>query len=173
MRPLQFVDSKLHAPVNIPTRVVTIEDPPLPPGAGVFGGVGGDKGIGDLMVGILTPSAPAPRAAPVVHAPPAAPPLAAPTRIKIGSGVKPPELVHRVEPVYPPLARQSRISGVVELEGVIGVDGRIRELHVKSGHPLLVRAAMDAVAQWVFRPTLLDGEPVEIIDMVVVRFNLQ
>jgi protein TonB len=125
------------------------------------------------MVGILTPSAPAPSATPVVHAPAAAAPLAAPVRVKIGGVVKPPEMVHRVEPVYPPLARQARISGVVELEGVIGVDGRMRELQVRNGHPPLVRAAMDAVAQWVFRPTLLNGEPVEVIEMVFVRFNLQ
>ncbi len=82
-------------------------------------------------------------------------------------------MVRRVMPVYPELARQEHISGVVEIEGVVGVDGRIRELKVKSGHPLLIRAATDAVAQWLFRPTLLNGEAVEIVQTVVVRFNLQ
>jgi len=69
-------------------------------------------------------------------------------------------IVRRVEPVYPPLARQARISGTVKLTGVIGVDGRIRELQVVNGHPLLARVALEAVRQWVYEPTLLNGKPV-------------
>ena len=168
MLPFQYVGPGLHAPLNIPTRVVMIEDPPLPPGAVAYS-VG--KGIGDFMQAILTPPAPASAAAPVVHAAQSVVP--APVRVRVGTGVKPAEVLSRVIPVYPPLARQARISGVVELEGVVGVDGHIRELKVLNGHPLLIRAALEAVAQWVFRPTLLNGEPVEIVQSVVVHFNLQ
>jgi protein TonB len=172
MRPLQLADYRLYEPVNIPARAVMIEDPPLPEGANVFASAGSGKDVADLMAGILTPPAQAPAAAPVVHAPPPAAP-AAPPRVRVGTGVKAAEVIERIAPVYPALARQSRISGVVELEGVVGIDGHIRELRVISGHPLLVRAALDAVAQWRFRPTLLNGEPVEIVQPVIVRFNLQ
>jgi protein TonB len=82
------------------------------------------------------------------------------------------QLLHRVEPVYPPLARQTRISGTVELTGVVGTNGRIRELRVVSGHPFLAAAALEAVRQWVYEPTLLNGEPVEVIAPITVNFRL-
>jgi protein TonB len=81
-------------------------------------------------------------------------------------------LLHRVEPVYPPLARQTRISGTVELTGVVGTNGRIRELRVVSGHPFLAAAALEAVRQWVYEPTLLNGEAVEVIAPITVNFRL-
>ena len=77
-----------------------------------------------------------------------------------------------MEPVYPPLARAARISGAVELTGVIATDGRIRELRVVSGHPLLAKAALEAVRQWVYEPTVLNGEPVEVIAPITVHFQL-
>ena len=82
-------------------------------------------------------------------------------------------LVRRREPVGPPLARQARISGTVELTGVIGVDGRIRELQVGNAHPLLARAALEAVRQWVYEPTLLNGKPVEVIAPITLNFVLK
>lgn len=81
-------------------------------------------------------------------------------------------LVHRVDPVYPAIARQARISGAVELTGVIGVDGHIRELRVVKGHPFLASAALEAVRQWVYEPTLLNGETVEVIAPITVNFLL-
>ena len=75
-------------------------------------------------------------------------------------------------PEYPVLARQARVSGVVELVGIIGVDGIIRQLKVISGHPLLVKAAVDAVTQWRYQPTLLSNEPVEVIAPIRVTFTL-
>ena len=75
-------------------------------------------------------------------------------------------------PAYPPLARQGRISGVVRLNAVIGKDGAVEQLSVASGHPLLIRAAVDAVSQWRYRPTLLNGEPVEVITQIGVHFTL-
>lgn len=66
----------------------------------------------------------------------------------------------------------ARVSGVVELEAVVGIDGRIRELRVKSGSPLLAPAAVEAVRQWIYEPTTLNGEPVEIIAPITVTFRL-
>lgn len=65
-----------------------------------------------------------------------------------------------------------RVSGVVELIGVIGTDGRIKELRVKSGHPLLARAALEAVARWIYKPTRLNGSPVEVEAPITVTFRL-
>jgi periplasmic protein TonB len=94
---------------------------------------------------------------------------AQPRRISV---VHPARLLHRVEPIYPPMARTARISGTVELTGVIATDGRIRELRVSSGHPFLAQAALEAVRQWVYEPTVLNGEPVEVIAPITVHFRL-
>lgn len=82
-------------------------------------------------------------------------------------------LTHRVEPVYPVLAKQIRLEGTVELHAVIARDGVVRELEVLSGHPILARAAMEAVSQWRYRPTLLHGEPVEVETHITVIFQLR
>jgi len=83
------------------------------------------------------------------------------------------KLVEQPAPVYPPLARQARISGVVRLSVIIGRDGTVQDLTLLSGHPLLVPAAMDAVKQWVYQPTLLNGQPVEVATQVEVNFALE
>jgi protein TonB len=70
------------------------------------------------------------------------------------------------------LARNMRIQGTVELSSVIGVDGRLKELRVLSGHPLLAGAAIDAVKQWIYEPTYLNGDPVEVIAPITVTFKL-
>jgi protein TonB len=92
--------------------------------------------------------------------------------LKTGGLVQLARPIHRVEPRYPALARQARISGEVELAGVIGTDGRIHELKVVRGHPLLVHAALDAVRQWIWAPTTLNGDPVEVIAPIIVTFVL-
>jgi protein TonB len=74
--------------------------------------------------------------------------------------------------VYPPLARTARVSGIVVLEAVIGKDGSVSEIHVVSGHPLLQQAAVDAVKQWKYKPTMLNDEPVEVQTTITVTFNL-
>src|SRR5256884_632253 len=81
-------------------------------------------------------------------------------------------IVNRVQPVYPPLARQTRISGTVRLHAIISRDGTIQQLEVISGHPLLQQAALDAVRQWRYQPTLLNGEPVEVDTTIDVIFSL-
>ena len=82
------------------------------------------------------------------------------------------EPLERVSPVYPELAKRMRIAGKVELLGLLGTDGRIHELKVVHGHPLLVKAAVDAVMQWVYRPTVLNGQPVEVSAPITVNFIL-
>ncbi len=90
----------------------------------------------------------------------------------VGGDVQAAKIIRRVTPAYPALARQARISGTVRLVGVIARDGTIQRLEVESGHPLLIRAALDAVRQWVYRPTLLNGEAVEVIAPIDVIFTL-
>lgn len=150
-----------------------IEDPPLSvPDVGVD--IAADK-LARLAIGVLDQSS---RVAPPSAAPPqiaqsVKPPNAEPPpRVKVGGLVKMARLLHRVDPVYPPIARQARISGTVELTGVIGIDGRIRELQVVHGHPFLAKAALEAVRQWTYEPTLLNGAAVEVIAPITVNFLL-
>jgi len=81
-------------------------------------------------------------------------------------------LVTKADPVYPPLAMQARISGQVRFTVIIGKDGSILNIQLVSGHPLLVAAAKDAVQQYVYRPRLLNGSPVEVVTTVDVNFVL-
>jgi TonB family protein len=111
--------------------------------------------------------------------PPAPPPPPAPAgggggvqRIRVGGGVQQENLIRKVDPVYPPLALQARIQGTVRFTAIIGRDGRIQNLQLVSGHPVLVQAARAAVNQWEYKPTLLNGEPVEVVTQVDVNFTL-
>jgi periplasmic protein TonB len=92
--------------------------------------------------------------------------------LKLSEGVVGAQLISRIEPRYPPLALQTRTQGTVRLQAIISSDGRITSLVVLSGHPLLVQAALDAVRQWRYRPTMLDGEPVEVETTITVVFQL-
>lgn len=80
--------------------------------------------------------------------------------------------MHRVQPAYPPLARQARVQGTVELRAIISKSGTIENLVVVRGHPMLAGAAVEAVRQWRYRPYLLNNEPVEVETEVVVNFVL-
>ena len=75
-------------------------------------------------------------------------------------------------PVYPPLAQQARIQGTVKFNAVIGKDGKIQNLTVISGHPILVQAALEAVRQYAYKPTLLNGEPTVVVTTIDVIFTL-
>ena len=81
-------------------------------------------------------------------------------------------LIHRVQPQYPVLARQARVQGIVVLRAMISREGKIENLQVVSGHPLLVKSAMEAVLQWRYRPYYLNTEPVEVETQVTVNFTL-
>ena len=93
-------------------------------------------------------------------------------RIRVGGNVQQFNLIHRVDPVYPPLARQARIQGTVRFTAIIGVDGMVLNLQLVSGHPLLVESARQAVMQWLYKPTLLNGRPVEVVTQIDVVFSL-
>jgi protein TonB len=125
-----------------------------------------------LAASLAASSDRSPRRAP----PPPPPPVkvekpVTPQRIRVGGNVQQAKLIRQPKPIYPPLAKQARISGVV-LNAIIGKDGTIQNLTVASGHPLLVPAAMEAVKQWVYQPTLLNGEPVEVVTQIDVNFTL-
>ena len=173
-RPWQRVAEKLIQPIGIPDRVAMIEDPPSDAQApGLNGGIA-TADLARLAMGVLDqvvrPTAP-PRAEPSVsQAVKSAP--AEPARYTVGGRVHLARLVYRVDPAYPAIARQARISGAVELTGVIGIDGHIRELRVVKGHPFLAHAALEAVRQWVYEPTLLNGQTVEVIAPITVNFLL-
>jgi protein TonB len=169
--PSQFIGRTLLQPLTIPGSPLSIDELPAPetsasPDAGVRGSLA--SALMGLFDPLLRAAPPEPRTAQPTVAPPVKPP-AQPLRI---SALHPARLLRRVEPVYPPLARSARISGTVELTGVIATDGRIRELRVVAGHPFLAQAALEAVRQWIYEPTVLNGQPVEVEAPITVRFNL-
>jgi len=133
------------------------------PGAGVMGGISSSVvgGAPGGVLGGIVGSVPAPQSA-----------ACAPGRIAVGGDVQSGKLASQTKPEYPPLARQARISGVVELSAIIGKDGRVANLSVVKGHPLLVQAALEAVKDWVYQPTLLNGQPAEVCTTIDVNFTL-
>jgi protein TonB len=155
---------KLVAPKVIPKDIKIIkEDAPdmsANAGMGVPGGVAGGS-LGGALGGVIGGMGGAPP-----------PPKPAAGRIRQGGSVQAALLVNKVQPVYPPLARQTRISGTVRLHAIISKSGTVESLEVISGHPLLVRAALDAVQQWKYKPTQLNGEPVEVDTTIDVIFSL-
>ncbi len=99
---------------------------------------------------------------------------AAPKRpLSVSAGVMAALLVHRVQPEYPRIAQVMRLSGTVELQARIGADGTVQELEVVSGNPILARAAIEAVQQWRYEPTRLDGQPVEVETHITVTFTME
>jgi protein TonB len=173
--PRQFDAGRLMAPKSVPKEIATIREEELPPASsgvgGVMGGIpGGVAGgtPGGVLGGIIG-------SVPSALPPPPPPPVKVdlkPKRITIGGNVQQAKLVRQPKPVYPPLAKQARISGVVHLAAVISKDGTIQDLKVISGHPLLIPSALEAVKQWVYQPTLLNGEPVEVSTQIDVNFTL-
>jgi len=152
--------TKLVAPRAIPQNVSVIREEAPPPDLtaqqnSVFGGIAGGNIIG----------------VPAVAAPPPPKPTG-PVRIKQGGNVVAASQIVKTNPVYPTLAKQARIQGAVVLHAIIDKDGNVSELQVISGHPLLVQAAIDAVKQWRYKPTLLNGDPVEVDTTITVNFTM-
>lgn len=134
------------------------ENPNLPLGIGN----GNENGISETSLALSPPSLPPP-----VHQ------LSRPTRPHpVGGAVQNANLISQVKPVYPHAAIIARIQGLVILEAIISRQGLVENLRVVSGNPLLVPAALDAVKQWRYRPTLLNGEPVEVETTITVSFAL-
>jgi protein TonB len=174
--PRQFDAGRLMAPKAIPKEIAMIKEDELPPSAASVGVVGGVPGgvpggtPGGVIGGIIgsVPTAAPPPPPPVKEAPKAV----TPKQIRVGGNVQSAKLISQPRPVYPPLARQARIQGVVKFNAVIGRDGAIQNLTLVSGHPLLVPSASEAVRQWRYQPTLLNGEPVEVVTVIDVNFTL-
>jgi protein TonB len=103
---------------------------------------------------------------------PDAPPAKKITRVRQGGNITAKMLIHRVQPKYPGEAIEKRIAGTVRLHVIIAHDGSVAQMEVISGDPLLVKSALDAVRQWKYRPTLLNGEPVEVDTTIDVIFSL-
>lgn len=172
--PRQMETDKLMIPKVIPKEIKQINEEEAPPsaGVGVAGGVpGGVAGgaVGGVLGGILGGI---PSAAPPPPPPPPKKEAPKPSIVTVGGRVQAAKLIKQPQPMYPQIARQARISGTVELAATIGEDGHILDLHVISGHPLLRAAAMDAVKQWVYQPTLLNEQAVKVSTTIDVIFTL-
>ncbi len=151
------------APRRIPplnTRPDFIDDAPEPLGRIDAGPI---VPLGPSV--IFTQAIPPPPPPPVIESAPSKP-------ITVTSDIQSAKLLRKVIPVYPQFAIIARVSGTVHLIGTIGKDGMIEQLQVVSGPPLLVQAAVDAVRQWVYRPTMLNDKPVEVIAPIEVIFSL-
>ena len=161
------------APATIPKTVRPVFDDPAqfaPTSTSdvlVPGSVPGSNGANVLTQVLNNILVPKPQPPPT---PPAPTTAAAPLRVSVG--VQEAKISRRIMPIYPPLAITARVQGTVHLVGVIARDGTIRDLQVIDGHPMLVRAAVDAVRQWIYKPTLLSGEAVEVMAPITVTFKL-
>ena len=162
-----LVNGQLRTPTKIPQKVQMIKEEEAPPPematGGVVGGVpGGVPGgqMGGVIGGIISST------------PVAVPKVATPQRVRVSLGVSQGLLIKKVQPAYPPLARQARIQGTVLLQAEISKDGAIENLRLISGHPMLAPAAIEAVKQWRYKPYMLNGEPVAVETQVQVNFTL-
>jgi protein TonB len=156
----QTQDAGIHAPSVIPKYITYVKTQEVIASGGP---ISLDNGWG----GPASPDNPfrGQRAVPIVQPPPK-------PRPHVSSGVMAGLRVNSVTPVYPPIARASRTEGTVVLQATISRNGTIENLRVASGSPLLQQAALDAVAQWRYKPYLLDGQPVEVETTVEVQFKL-
>ncbi len=149
----------LAAPTEAPSHIV--KEPAIEPGFearhGVDGGVGVVAGGFDRGV----PEAPAP-SAPAPKEP-----------VRVGGQIRAPQKIHDAPPVYPAIAQAARVQGLVILEATIAANGRVVDARVLRSIPLLDQAALDAVRQWQFTPTLLNGSPVPVVMTVTVSFVLR
>src|ERR1700722_2918764 len=154
-----FAVNHMEAPTVIPKQIEVAKDeaPSVAPTdtAGVAGGTG------DVLGGIGTGAAPPPP-----------PPAAAAARIKVGGDVQAASLVKQVTPAYPNIAKTAHVSGTVTLHAIISKDGSIEKLEYVSGPALLMTSAITAVREWKYKPTMLNGEPVEVDTTVQVVFSL-
>ncbi len=154
-----LVVNKMAAPTVIPKKIEIAKDE-APPAVNPNDTPGVAGGTGDVLGGVGTAAAPAP------------PPPAAPKRITVGGNVQAAALVNKVEPQYPPIAKTAHVSGTVVLHAIIAKDGSVEKLQFVSGPALLMASAMSAVKEWRYRPTMLNGQPVEVDTTVQVVFSL-
>jgi periplasmic protein TonB len=164
VEPRPMPEEVLRVPNWIPRRVAILHDQPASAdaaGAPDLGGIPG--GTGPVPNSIISN---------VIKVLPAMPKVVAPPKVRVSSGVAQGLLIHQTKPVYPPLAMQARIQGTVLLQAVVAKDGTVQDLRVVSGHPLLVKAALDAVKVWRYKPYRLNDQPVEVDTEIIVNFTL-
>lgn len=165
LRPV-FREPGLRVPTAVPHSIDMTPDPPgmmLPATASA-----GGSSLDGLLPGMTIEPRP-PAAIPVQPTRPATPQQGP---FRVSNGVQAAKLIVGPKPAYPPLARAARVQGTVHIQAIIGRDGAIGHLQVLSGPPLLIKAALEAVQNWRYRPTLLNGEPVEVITEIDVSFTL-
>ena len=155
-----IADGQLRTPSRIPKRVQVLQEDDVPPlmatAGGVVGGVhGGIPGgrLGGVIGGIIG-------SAPNTVVPVLPKPVPTLQRVRVSASATNGNSIYRVEPIYPPVAQQAHIQGAVVLAALIDKGGNVQSLQVVSGHPLLVRAAIDAVKQWRYQPLLVNGQPI-------------
>jgi periplasmic protein TonB len=159
---------KMMAPTVIPKKVEMIKEEEMPPDVGAVGVVGGVPGgvpggqVGGVLGGIIGGVG--------GGMPP--PPKPTQSRVRVGGNVQAAKMLRQVTPVYPQIAKTAHVQGTVVLHAIIAKDGTVQELTYISGPALLMRNAMDAVRQWRYQPTLLNGEPVEVDTTISVVFTL-
>jgi protein TonB len=157
-----------YAPARIPQTIATMSEQ-APPIEGAPSITGAFSNPGEGVPGALDSmgsSAPPPPPSAARHIEKSGAPL------RVSSGVQQAKLINKVIPVYPPLAKQTRQFGKVRLIATIGKDGHVTRIEVLSGPAFLVPAALEAVKQWVYQPTLLNGRPVEVIAPIDINFTL-
>jgi len=164
---LTYTQGKLRAPASIPKTVSVDNAAAAPDLGGVVGGVSGGVAGGQLGGALGGAFGNTGTAAP----PP--PSQQQPTKrvVRAGSLLKPPRQTYSIDPEYPPLARQTHISGTVVIDAIIDERGNVVQARAVSGHPLLVAAALRAVLQWKYEPTSLNGQPVSVELQVQVSFH--
>jgi TonB family protein len=161
-------------PVVMTVTVNFVADGGAVPGGvagGVAGGVTGGVKEGSLFDAPAPPPPPPPP--PSGSGPSSNKSSLDPTALKVGGAISPPRRLVNVNPVYPPDAKEARVQGVVILEVLIGQDGKVENSRILRSIPMLDQAAADAVRQWEFTPTLLNGNPVKVVMTVTVNFTLQ
>jgi protein TonB len=145
------METQFVAPVEVPQEIK-----PSTSGIDLSGGEGVAGGVAGGIVGGLPPA-------------PTPPPVQA---VRVGGNIKEPTKIKNVSPIYPDIAKQARVQGIVILECTISPQGRVTDVKVLRGIPLLDQAGIDAVKQWQYTPTLLNGVPVPVIMTVTVNFRL-
>ena len=158
-----FVAPQLVTPARIPVGIHPVQEAPAAPEIG--SATNAQAAMGAAMDGLSA----------IIHeAPPPQPvrELTSSGPMRIGGKVAAANLIRSVQPVYPALAKSARVQGSVEFTAIISKEGNIENLTLVRGHPLLVNAARDAVLQWKYRPTLLNGQPVQVVTSITVNFML-
>jgi len=153
----RFIPSHIATDESTHNTVSNESEGPVIPGAAPRDGIQGGE------IGVQTHVEPTPPRQETV----------APTiRQRVSAPVQAAMLIHRVEPIYPPLPRQMRLEGRVELRAIIATDGTIQSLEAVSGDPLFLQSALAAVREWRYRPTILNGQPVEVDTHITVIYTL-